>query len=70
MRLTRVRGVPQCDGEELKRYSGSSPRELPEVLPSGANGHIERVPRLPERVVPQHRLDRRRERARPGLQYI
>ena len=29
MRLTRVRGVPQCDGEELKRYSGSSPREPP-----------------------------------------
>ena len=29
MRLTRVRGVRQCDGEELKRYSGSSPREPP-----------------------------------------
>ena len=29
MRLTWVRGVPQCDGEELKRYSGSSPREPP-----------------------------------------
>ena len=27
MRLTRVRGVPQCDGEELKRYFGSNPRE-------------------------------------------
>ena len=36
--------------------------QLAEV-PCGANGHIERVPRLPERVVPQHRLDRRRERA-------
>ena len=35
-------------------------------IPFGTNGHLERLPGLPERVVPQHRLDRRRERARPG----
>jgi hypothetical protein len=35
-------------------------------IPCGTNVHIERLLGLPERVVPQHRLDGRRKRTRPG----